>query len=139
MKTTHTSELGNLASVFYDEGSPFEAGCDERDIERYVATCHELLPNKKVCVVKNWQWWDLELTEQHKQLFQHNGQYPALVKADTIIDDEAGRYPSGGWVRTSLLVRFTENCIFETRNTVYLLVGKGSRKSVSLTTAMAFF
>lgn len=139
MKTTKTSELENLASVFYDEGTPFDAGCDEKDIERYVATCRELVSDKKLCVVKNWQWSDLELTEQYKQLFQQAGQQPALIKADTIIDDEAGRFPPNGWVRTSPLTRFTENCIFETLNTAYLLVGQGTRKTVPLATAMAFF
>ena len=36
-------------------------------------------------------WWDLEVTTQHKQLLKKNGQHAALIKADTVIDDEAGQ------------------------------------------------
>ena len=97
------------------------------------------MPYKPVCVVNNWMWWDLEVTDQHEQLLKQNGQQAALIKADTVIDDEAGRLRPGDWVRSSPLVSFSENCIFETQNTVYLLVGKGSRKRISLDTAIAFF
>ena len=97
------------------------------------------MPYKPVCVVKNWMWWDLEVTEQQKQLLKENDQHAGLIKADTVIEDEAGRFRPGDWVRSSPLVNFTENCIFETKNTVYLLVGKGSRKTISLYTAISFF
>jgi hypothetical protein len=139
MKTTLISELENLESAFNSKGAAFDAGCDESSIERYRDKCHEHIPNKKVCVVKNWMWWDLDIPEQHKQLLQQSGQHATLIKADTIIDDEAGRFRPGEWVRTSPLVSFTENCLFETKNTVYLLVGKGSRKKISLDTALSFY
>jgi hypothetical protein len=139
MKTTPISELDNLVSAFNHEGDTFDAGCDESDIDLYKTKCREFLPYKSVCVVKNWMWWDLEVTEQHKQLLKQNGQHAVLVKADTVIDDEAGRFLPDDWVRSSPLVNFTENCIFETQNTVYLLVGKGSRKTISLDTAISFF
>jgi hypothetical protein len=139
MIPTPISDLNKLVCTFNQEGESFDAGCDESDIERYRKICHELLPNKKVCVVKNWIWWDLDVTEDHKQLFKQNGQLPSLIKADTIIDDESGRFLPGEWVRSSPVVNFTENCIFETKNTVYLLVGKGSRKTVQLNLAMSFF
>ncbi len=139
MKKTPISELDNLVSAFNHEGDTFDAGCDESDIDLYKKKGRELLPYKSVCVVKNWMWWDLEVTEQHKQLLKKNGQHAVLVKADTVIDDEAGRFLPGDWVRSSPLVNFTENCIFETGNTVYLLVGKGSRKTISLDTAISFF
>lgn len=32
MRTTKTSELGNLASVFYDEALSFDGGCDHKNI-----------------------------------------------------------------------------------------------------------
>lgn len=139
MKTTPISELENLVTAFSTEGDSFDAGCNESDIEKYRAKSHKLIPSKKVCIVKNWMWWDLDVTQQEKQRLQQSGQYPNILKADTIIDDEARRFPPGGWVRSSLLVNFSENCIFETRNTVYLLVGKGTRKTVSIDTAMSFF
>ena len=139
MKAIPMIELKNLATAFTNNGEAFDAGCDESDIERYKLKCRELTPHKQICVVKNWMWWDLETSDMGKQFLNKNGLLAALIKADTIIDDEAGRFNPGEWVRSSPLVAFTENCICETQNTMYLLVGKGSRKTVSLDTAMAFF
>jgi hypothetical protein len=64
MKTTPISELDNLVSAFNSEGDFFDAGCDESDIDLYKTKCHELIPCKSVCAVRNWMWWDLEVTEQ---------------------------------------------------------------------------
>ncbi|WP_375277324.1 DUF6957 family protein [Pseudoalteromonas marina] len=139
MKTTPTSHLDNLVSAFNHEGDIFDAGCDESDIDSYKSKCKKLIPYKPVCVVKNWMWWDLEVTEEESNVLKQNGQHASLIKADTVIDDEAMRFRPGDWVRSSPLVSFTENCIFETQNTVYLLVGKGSRKTISLDTAISFF
>ncbi len=139
MKTTPTSHLDNLVSAFNHEGDTFDAGCDESDIDLYKSKCREFLPYKSICVVKNWMWWDLEVTEEESNVLKQNGKQASLIKADTVIDDESGRFRPGDWVRSSPLVSFTECCIFETQNTVYLLVGKGSRKTISLDTAMSFF
>ena len=139
MKTTPISELENLVSAFNHEGDTFDAGCDASDIDLYKTKCREFLPYKSICVVKNWMWWDLDVSEEGKKFLNKNMQHAALIKADTIIDDEAGRFLPGDWVRSSPLVSFNENCIFETKNTVYLLVGKGSRKTIPLDTAISFF
>jgi hypothetical protein len=56
MISTPISDLNKLVCAFNYEGESFDAGCDESDIELYRMNCHELLPNKKVCVVKNWIW-----------------------------------------------------------------------------------
>ncbi|KGJ89621.1 DUF6957 family protein [Colwellia psychrerythraea] len=138
MKTTPTAHLNNLVSAFNHEGDLFDAGCDECDIDLYKSKSRKLFPYKSICVVKSWMWWDFEVTEEQSSLLKQNGQHASLIKADNVIDDETGRFRSGDWVRSSPLVSFTENCIFETQNTVYLLVGKGSRKTVSLDTAIAF-
>ena len=116
---------------YYKKGKNFDAGCRENQIDKYLNLCKDIEPLKLVCVVKCWQWWDLDVPQGIKEsLFEQSKQYASLINADHILFDQQGRFNEGDWVRTSLLVDFHNNCIFETRNTFYLLVGKGTRKTV---------
>ncbi|MCL1078614.1 hypothetical protein D5R81_11940 [Parashewanella spongiae] len=132
-------KLERTSSAFCNKGDHFDVGCSEDDVEKYRALSHTLILSKKVCIVKNWLWWDIDVPKNTLDLLTQNRLHPVMVKADTVIEDEAGRFHYGDWVRTSFLTKFTDNCIFETKNTVYLLVGSGMRKSVSLDVALSLF
>ncbi len=121
-------ELSNRCCT--EDGDQFDAGCSEDHIPYYISKCNEINADKNVCSVKNWQWLDLDLEEKIKNEVEQSEQQFCLIKADYVIDDQAGRFDEGDWVRSSLLLNFHENCVFETRNTFYILVGKGTRKSV---------
>ena len=49
------------------------------------------------------------------------------------------RFDVGDWVRTTALVNFSEGCFFQTRNTLYVLVGDGQRKQAEFSTVMSLF
>ena len=51
-----------------------------------------------------------------------------IVYSNDIYKDEASRIPPGGWVRSSPILDINDQCIFSTRNTHYILLGKGTRK-----------
>ncbi|WP_371257873.1 hypothetical protein [Pseudoalteromonas sp. '520P1 No. 423'] len=104
-----------------------------------MTVCNSLNSDKYVCVVKHWQWWDLDLGEKLTELFTSAGQSSCVIKADYVIDDQIGRFNEGDWVRTSLLLKFHHNCIFETANTFYLLVEEGTRKTINSNLAGAMF
>ncbi|MNN68811.1 hypothetical protein D3C81_1845490 [compost metagenome] len=53
-----------------------------------------------------------------------------MMYADTIVLDEQNRWESGEWVRSSPLESFAHGCLFETANTVYVLLGDGRRAGV---------
>lgn len=131
--------LGDLIHGFTAQGDKFNAGCETDKIEHYIAVCHSINPDKYVCTVKAWQWWDLDVGEKLAKLFASAGQTPCVIKSDYVIDDQVGRFNKGDWVRSSLLLTFHENCIFETPNTFYLLVGEGTRKSINSNLASAMF
>ena len=38
------------------------------------------------------------------------------------------RFDVGDWVRTSPIIKFTQDCICETSNLFYILVGHGTRE-----------
>lgn len=73
---------------------------------------------KSVFAIKNWMWFDIEM----------DGQQLAIVKADYVVRTNNRKFDIGDWVRTSPLVNFMDNCVFETSNSFYILVGKGTRK-----------
>jgi len=126
-------KLSDLQRVFNEPGTPIDFGCDETDYDEMMTRCQQIDGNKSVCVVTNWTWWDI-VTGKVK------GAEPiCIVKADKILYDELKRFPIGGWVRTSQLIATYHSCIFETKNTFYILVGSGTRKEVSADDAIAFF
>lgn len=126
-------KLTQLERTFNEPGTPMDFGCDEQDYDEVMARCNQIDCNKPVCVVANWTWWDLviEGLEETEKV--------SLVKADKILFDEFDRFPVFGWVRTSPLVTTHHDCIFETKNTFYILVGSGTRKEVLADDAIAFF
>jgi len=125
-------KLSDLQRIFGEPGHEIDFGCSEAEYEKMVELCHEMNSRKSVCVVASWIWWDI---------ISDNPNFPQptyIVKADNVLFDEKGRFPVGGWVRTSPLKALHQNCIFETGNTFYVLVGEGTRKEVSASDALAF-
>ncbi|MNH43840.1 hypothetical protein D3C79_1058450 [compost metagenome] len=61
-----------------------------------------------------------------------------LVLAHEVIYDSRVRFVPGSWVRSTYAVSFQHPCMFETRNTIYLLVGDGYRKQASLELVLSF-
>ncbi|WP_292949431.1 MULTISPECIES: DUF6957 family protein, partial [unclassified Neptuniibacter] len=53
--------------------------------------------------------------------------------------DDQKAIPAGGYVRTTLLKKISHNCIFETRNTSYVLVSIGERVKVTQNEAQNIF
>lgn len=89
------------------------------------------------CVVSDWIWIDLVMSEREKKFNQVLGQQPVMLYAHYVIFDSELRLRVGDWVRTSSLVSFSENCFFQTLNTLYVLVGEGVRKQAELSTVMS--
>ncbi|WP_324741257.1 DUF6957 family protein [Pseudomonas veronii] len=65
------------------------------------------------------------------------GLLPATLFAHEIVLDSKGRFQPSMWVRSNFGVSFTEGCMFETKNTVYLLLGPGLRKVASIGAAFS--
>jgi len=105
---------------------------------------------KNVTVVKLWQWWDLkvwdenysdaDIAEIEKETRAKGVDWPpSMVMADLVMASTNPCFEEGHWVKTSPLVEFRDNYLFETQNTIYVLTGPGLRKKVSPKIAMSFF
>ncbi len=64
---------------------------------------------------------------------------PSLIYSTHVIDDECGRFREGEQTQTGLLVNYHHPAYFETTNTMYILIGKGTRKTVDADLAAAIY
>lgn len=108
-----------LANVFYEKGESCDFGCNENELDPlWDVMIKKAGHHKNVYAVKNWMWYDITLGDNKLE----------IIKADYVLRTTSRNFDVGDWVRTSPIHNFTDNCICETSNSFYILVGKGSRK-----------
>ena len=87
----------------------------------------------------DWVILDIEVTMRQLKAVTDRGLVPALVYALTVIQDSKGRFLPGDWVKTTLAVSFSHGCLFETKNTIYVLMGSGRRVRTGLEVVFSIF
>lgn len=98
----------------------------------------QAFPGKPFCLVKQWIIADLQLTQNEHQKLSSMGILPLVVYAHEVVQDSRQRFPPGHWVRTNFGILHDHPCMFETKSTVYLLLGDGFRKPAGLSTVFSF-
>jgi len=117
--------LTEFLSFTKQDGDKVEYGCVKENLDEQWSNALRLAGiNRDVIAVGNWTWWDVCIPENSASTSME------IIYARNVIDTNTRRFDIGDWVRTSPLVRFSNNCLFETNSTVYVLVGKGTRKTV---------
>ena len=107
--------------------------------ESLIQLVESRFPNKGFCIVQQWTIVraiasDGDLTKIHV-----HGHLPLFVFAEKVILDSRGRFDYGNWVRSTMAISFQDGFLFETKNTVYVLVGDGDEKSASLAAILSLF
>lgn len=98
------------------------------------AYVRERAHNKQYCIVRDWIWIDLDVTEEEASILEKTRRQPAVIYAHSVLFDSACRWDVGDYVRTSFLYAFHEGFMFETMNSIYVLLGDGKKKRTSLET-----
>ena len=98
------------------------------------ALAAEHFPRKAYCTVEDWLIFHVDESPESLAKVRATGLQPMFMYAHCVIHDQQGRFPPGGWVRSTLCKSFDGVCLFETRNTVYVLVGEGREMKASLKT-----
>lgn len=118
-------------------GEPIASVCDDEIAG--IALAQELCPRKPYCSVRQWILVDLDITDDKKALVSEQGFQPILLYAHTVVTDSARRFSPGDWVRSTLLVDLKSNFLFETKNSVYILLGGGNRKTAEPAVVTSIF
>lgn len=131
------NQLKQLSSFLYDEGTPMK-GCELSE-EEAIALAITSFPNKPYRLVANWRWINLDISESDAKAVRDVGCEPCLIYASKILVDSQNQFSRGNWVRSTLHVSFTHGCLFETPNTIYVLMGEGSVKVEKPGVVMSIF
>ena len=126
--------MGNFSEPgLLQDGQVSSAGTSlsPAEIEALVA---ERFPRKAYCTVEDWLIFHVDEPAESLARVRATGLEPMFMYAHCVIYDGHGRFPPGGWVRSTLCKSFDGVCLFETRNTIYVLVGQGREMKASLKT-----
>lgn len=107
--------------------------------ESLIQQVQSRFPNKGFCIVQQWTIVraiasDADLTKIHV-----HGHLPLFVFAEKVILDSRRRFDYGNWVRSTMAISFQDGFLFETKNTVYILMGDGDEKSASLAAILSLY
>lgn len=88
-------------------------------------------------IVHDWLWIDVtSVPDVEHQQFQAAGLQPVVLITRNVWYRSNRLFIFDDWVRSGLLVNFTEGCFFEATDSRYLLVGNGLRTSADLQTLL---
>lgn len=92
-----------------------------------------------LCAVEEWVILDAIVTDVERANVAAAGCQPMFMFAHKVVDDEQRRFEPGHWVRSSMGTTFKEGFLFATRNSVYVLLGPGHRKSATVQEIFSLF
>lgn len=108
-------------------------------LDEAVAVARKRYKWMPLCAVEEWIILDAIVTDAERAKVAAAGCQPIFMFAHKVVHDEQRRFEPGHWVRSSMGTAFKEGYLFETRNTVYVLLGPGHRKSASIEAIFSLF
>jgi hypothetical protein len=111
----------------------------EISLEDAMAAARKRYKWMPLCAVEEWTILDAIVTDAERAKVAAAGCLPMFMFAHKVVDDEQRRFEPGHWVRSSMGTAFNDGFLFETRNTVYVLLGPGNRKSATTKEIFSLF
>lgn len=91
---------------------------------------------KPYCIVRDWMLIEIAVTEEFRESLAGDGLQPYVLYASNVLSHSCNKRLTGDWVRSTFQRSF-DGSVFETRNTVYILLGEGLRKKARIETVMS--
>lgn len=129
------TDLKAITDLLYGDGEPMHAG--DFTLQEAIEQGQAFAKDKPFRIVRDWIWADVDVDNKIAKDLETRDLKPVMVYAHEVMYDSSHRFELGNWVRTTQLTKFTPPCFFETRNTVYILMGQGKRKTTSIQTIMS--
>ena len=127
--------LDEISQLLYGAGDESLGWQDSE--EELISLAAKMFPGKAFCVVKQWLLIDLTVTPVEKEKLTSLDLLPMALFAHEVVLDSKGRFQPAMWVRSNFGKSFTEGYMFETKSTVYILLGSGLRKEASIGAAFS--
>ncbi len=110
---------------------PCTYGIPVNDMQVWLDRLCKVKDRRPICAISAWTYWKIKYLQEEIEELTTNGFLPAAIFSENIIWDERNRWPTGFCVKSTWLQNFEHECVFHTKNTSYLLVGPGIRRSIS--------
>lgn len=120
-----------------DSGTPLMGS--ELTLEEVMVQARKRYRWMPLCAVEGWVILDAIVTDAERAKVIAAGCQPMFLFAHKVVHDEQRRFEPGHWVRSSMGTTFKDGFLFATRNSVYVLLGPGHRKSSSIETIFSLF
>lgn len=127
--------LEEISRLLYGAGDEMPGWQGTQD--DLIALSEKTFPGKAFCVVRQWILIDLTVNSDEKEKLTGLGLLPATMYAHEVVFDSRNRFQPSMWVRSNFGISYTQDCMFETKSTIYLLWGSGSRKEASVGAAFS--
>ncbi|WP_072347166.1 MULTISPECIES: hypothetical protein [unclassified Pseudomonas] len=101
------------------------------DDDELIRASHEAFDGRPFCVVRQWMLLDVMLPASQEQEVKTQGLKPCVLYAQATVYDSLGELKPGDSLLSDYERDF-DGCIFESKDVVYILGGRGARKHVSL-------
>lgn len=135
----HMTPIDEIAELTAGAGSPFDVGASAEMVKAITDRVKAEPRRKPICVIADWTWVDFRVTDKNRTFFERKGVQPHGVYSNHVVHDELHRADPGECIRSTALVDFRDDCIFETRNTIYILQGPGKRLPMSAEAFLSIF
>lgn len=125
MNATDAELLGEL--LF---GSAQVLGGSKLDDDELIELAADIFTEKPFCIVRQWMLLDVMLPESQEQEVKAQDLEATVLYAQAAVFDSQNKHQPGDSVLSDFQSDFDES-IFESKDTLYILAGRGARKHVS--------
>lgn len=108
------------------------------ELDEAIRITREQFPGQSFCVVSEWVWLDLEAPELVIEELAAEGKKPTMLLVFNVLFDSS-TISQSHWFRTTPLIEFTGGMFFQTEHKLYVLMGPGRRKQMSLSAVVRLF
>lgn len=118
------SSLQEYLTFLHGEGSNLKEGCS-LEVTDACDLARKRFPGKSFCLVSDWHIVSFEPAMDEMAILNEINILPMAMISNRVVYDSKARFRPGNLVRSTGLVDFIDGIFFQTRNTVYVLMGKG--------------
>ncbi len=87
--------------------------------------------------MRNWRLIEVRVADAYKAALASDGLSPFVLYASDVVFHSTGKRQPGDWARTTFQRSLTKGFLFESVNTVYVMLGAGVRIKASSDAVMA--